>query len=105
MVHVRMVKQHQFYGVGLRCVQLLFSVEAWLVPCRRAKRLKKLTRMLTSKAAQTATDRFRSHTWALIAVLMVAHVACFGVLMYQVSAATRFGIPDGHHKPAIEGMM
>lgn len=53
---------------------------------RRAKRLKKLNRLMTSTAAQVATDRFRKHTYFLVLTLMVAHVVCFVVLMTQIDA-------------------
>lgn len=55
--------------------------------CRRAKRLRKLSRMMTSRLAQTATERFRLHTWGLLAILMIVHVVCFVVVVMQVGLA------------------
>jgi hypothetical protein len=54
--------------------------------CRRAKRLKKLNRMMTSSAAQTATERFRKHTLYLVLAILVAHVVCFVILMTGINA-------------------
>jgi hypothetical protein len=58
----------------------------WVGVCRRAKRLRKLSRMMTSRLAQTATEAFREHTWGVLALLVVAHVACFAVLVIQVTS-------------------
>ncbi len=52
---------------------------------RRAKRLKRLTRLLTSSTAQAASRRFASHTKMLLAVMLSVHFACFLVLMTQVA--------------------
>lgn len=52
--------------------------------CRRAKRLKKLTRLFISSAAQGATTRFKHRTWLLLLAILSAHVAAFAVLVTQV---------------------
>lgn len=61
-------------------------VAVFAVPRRRAKRLKKLNRMMTSTAAQLATDRWRRHTYMATAAIVVAHVICFVVLLTQINA-------------------
>ena len=40
--------------------------------------------MLASSAAQSATLRFKRQTWAVVALLLVAHVIGFAVLTTQV---------------------
>jgi hypothetical protein len=52
--------------------------------CRRAKRLKKLNRMMQSNAAQQASNAWRSRTLMLLGVVLVAHVVCFAVLTIEV---------------------
>lgn len=55
-------------------------------PCRRAKRLKKLVRMMTSRTAHTATESFRKTTWLVVLGLTLAHVLCFVILTTQIQA-------------------
>jgi hypothetical protein len=52
----------------------------------RAKRLKKLSRMLTSSGAQSATLRFKSQTWLVVGVLLAAHVMGYAVLSTQIQS-------------------
>jgi hypothetical protein len=52
----------------------------------RAKRLKKLHRLLTCRAAQSATARFKTHTWALVGIILAAHITCFVVLVLQINS-------------------
>jgi hypothetical protein len=54
--------------------------------CRRAKRLKKLNRVMTCSAAQTASERFKKHTLLLVLTITLAHVLCFVILVTQVNA-------------------
>eukprot|EP00775_Hariotina_reticulata_P009112 gene9112-9281_t len=63
---------------------------------RRAKRLKKLIRMMTSSVARASADRFKIHTYLLVLVAMLAHVACFAVLFTQIDARyqTAFQVSD-----------
>jgi hypothetical protein len=56
----------------------------WPTPLRRAKRLKKLTRMFTSSAAQSATIAFRQRTWLITAVILTAHLIGFAILVTQI---------------------
>ncbi|GBF97004.1 hypothetical protein Rsub_09801 [Raphidocelis subcapitata] len=58
--------------------------EELAVDFRRAKRLKKLNRMMTSSAAQSATTRFKRQTWAVIAIILGAHVTGYAVLSTQI---------------------
>ncbi|KAF8055488.1 tmcC [Scenedesmus sp. PABB004] len=60
--------------------------EELVVDWRRAKRLKKLNRMMTSTAAQVAAERFRRHTYLLTLVIVLAHTVCFVVLLTQINA-------------------
>jgi hypothetical protein len=53
---------------------------------RRAKRLKKLTRMMTSTAANLAAVRFKNHTYLLTLLITGAHILCFAILYSQVDA-------------------
>jgi hypothetical protein len=53
--------------------------------CRRAKRLKKLNRMVQSNAAQQATGAWKRRTLVLLAIMLVARVACFIVIDNQVA--------------------
>lgn len=53
---------------------------------RRAKRLKKLNRMMTSSVAQAAAERFKRHTLMLTGLLTIVHVVCFVVLITQINA-------------------
>eukprot|EP00878_Enallax_costatus_P025839 GHUV01027676.1.p1 GENE.GHUV01027676.1~~GHUV01027676.1.p1 ORF type:complete len:1421 (+),score=378.88 GHUV01027676.1:621-4883(+) len=55
------------------------------VDTRRAKRLKKLNRMLHSSLAQVDTTRWRLHTLGLLAIILMAHVICFVVLTTQIN--------------------
>lgn len=52
--------------------------------CRRAKRLKKLKRMMTGSLAQVAAERFRKHTYLVVLLLIAAHTTCFGVLVTNI---------------------
>jgi hypothetical protein len=56
--------------------------------CRRAKRLRKLSRMLTSSIAQSATNtcQWKRHTLYLLAIIVAAHIACFAVVSTQLYA-------------------
>lgn len=56
-----------------------------VVDWRRAKRLKKLKRMMTCTAAQSATDRLRLHTWCLVGGILVIHIVCFIIAVMQIS--------------------
>eukprot|EP00883_Tetradesmus_obliquus_P002715 jgi/Sobl393_1/12921/SZX78204.1 len=69
---------------------------------RRAKRLKKLNRMMTSTAAQLATDRWRRHTYMATAVIVVAHVICFVVLLTQINARYQTAYEVGDMAQATE---
>jgi hypothetical protein len=51
---------------------------------RRAKRLKKLNRMMTSSAAQSSTLRFKQQTWLCFGVILVAHVVGYAILSTQI---------------------
>jgi hypothetical protein len=53
--------------------------------CRRAKRLKKLHRMVQSNAVQRPTAAWKRHTLMLLAVMLVARIVCFVVLDNQVA--------------------
>ena len=58
----------------------------WLQPLyRRAKRLKKLNRMVQSSIAQAAPNRWRRQTLGLLAAVLVVHIICFSVLTQQIS--------------------
>ncbi|GBF92718.1 hypothetical protein Rsub_05087, partial [Raphidocelis subcapitata] len=53
---------------------------------RRAKRLKKLSRLFTCSTAQSATISFRQRTWLLAFIILGAHLAAFAVLVTQIEA-------------------
>jgi heme/copper-type cytochrome/quinol oxidase subunit 4 len=53
-------------------------------PRRRAKRLRKLDRMMQSSTAQKATGAWKYRTIALLLVVLATHIACFVVLTTQV---------------------
>ncbi|KAI8474715.1 MAG: hypothetical protein J3K34DRAFT_518018 [Monoraphidium minutum] len=53
---------------------------------RRAKRLKKLSRMFTSAAAQSATITFRKRTWLLVGFILGAHLIGFSILVTQIES-------------------
>lgn len=53
---------------------------------RRAKRLKKLNRMVQSSMAQQDSTNWRRHTLFLVGIVLVAHVVCFAVTTMQVDA-------------------
>lgn len=59
---------------------------------RRAKRLKKLTRLFTSSTAQSATICFRQRTWLLVLTILGAHMAAFAVLVTQVRGRGGWGL-------------
>lgn len=42
--------------------------------------------MMTCTAAQSASERFRKHTWALVMAVLTAHLVCFAVLVTQVNS-------------------
>lgn len=58
----------------LRCHR---SPRVWLLCVRR---------MLSSGIAQAATNLWKRHTLALLGVIMVAHIACFAVIVTQIEA-------------------
>jgi hypothetical protein len=64
-------------------VELLFLYVGFLFS-RRAKRLKKLNRMMQSTAAQQASNAWRLRTLMLLGIVLVAHVACFAALTIQI---------------------
>jgi len=55
-------------------------------PYRRAKRLKKLTRLFTSSTAQSATITFRQRTWLLTVIILGAHLVAFTILVTQIES-------------------
>lgn len=55
-------------------------------PTPHPDRLKKLNRMMTSSLAQKDAERYRRHTYLLTALVTVAHVVCFVVLITQINA-------------------
>lgn len=60
-----------------------------LCHCRRAKRLKKLVKLITVDIIQSAVNSFSLKSWLLLAVLLVAHIVCFVVLVQQVDSQHR----------------
>jgi hypothetical protein len=44
---------------------------------RKGKRFKKLKRLLSGKNTQAAVERFHAHTYGVIMLLLLAHLACF----------------------------
>lgn len=56
--------------------------------CRRAKRLKKLKRMLTSSSTQVASTRLTNRTWMVLGLLVGIHIAGYAIISTQVQ--TRF---------------
>uniref|UniRef100_A0A383VUJ6 PAS domain-containing protein n=1 Tax=Tetradesmus obliquus TaxID=3088 RepID=A0A383VUJ6_TETOB len=54
------------------------------IDARRAKRLKKLNRMMQNAAAQQASTAWRSRTLMLLGVALLAHAVCFAVLTMEV---------------------
>jgi hypothetical protein len=52
--------------------------------CRRAKRLRRILRQLDSPVARAPLLRFWRGTWAVVAVLALAHIVCYSVLSMQV---------------------
>eukprot|EP00775_Hariotina_reticulata_P003511 gene3511-3781_t len=63
---------------------------------RRAKRLKKLSKMMTSSTANVASERFRKHTYLLALLIIGAHVMCFTILYTEVDVRyqTAFEVGD-----------
>jgi hypothetical protein len=57
---------------------------------RRAKRLKRLTRLFLSSTAQSATIRLRERTWLLTFVILAAHLIAFTVLVTQIEGRFRW---------------
>eukprot|EP00878_Enallax_costatus_P005349 GHUV01005618.1.p1 GENE.GHUV01005618.1~~GHUV01005618.1.p1 ORF type:complete len:894 (+),score=279.19 GHUV01005618.1:728-3409(+) len=53
---------------------------------RRAKRLKKLMRMLTSRAANSATERLSQTMMMVLPVLVLFHVVCFTILTTHIQS-------------------
>lgn len=43
-------------------------------------------RMLSSGIAQAATNLWKRHTLALLGIILVAHIACFAVVVTQIEA-------------------
>jgi formate hydrogenlyase subunit 4 len=43
-------------------------------------------RLLTGSAAQSTTLRFYQHTWVLVLLAIVAHVACFIALTLEINS-------------------
>lgn len=64
------------------CLMPLHSQPA----CRRAKRLKKLSRLFTSSAAQSATITFKQRTWILTFIILAAHLVGFTILVTQIES-------------------
>eukprot|EP00775_Hariotina_reticulata_P001355 gene1355-1696_t len=76
-------------GDGLEAASSVAGSEAddeLVADWRRAKRLKKLTRMMTSTAANMAAARFKKHTYMLTLLILGAHILCFAILYSQVDA-------------------
>eukprot|EP00775_Hariotina_reticulata_P003515 gene3515-3785_t len=76
-------------GDGLEAASSVADSEAddeLVADWRRAKRLKKLTRMMTSTAANMAAVRFKNHTYMLALLILGAHVLCFAILYSQIDA-------------------
>jgi hypothetical protein len=48
--------------------------------------LKKLLRIMTSSIAKASADRFKTHTYLIVLLALLAHVACFAVLFTQIDA-------------------
>ncbi len=57
-----------------------------LLNCRRVKRLKKVWRMLASSIAQAATNSWKYRTLYVLGIILVAHVACFAVIVTQINS-------------------
>eukprot|EP00775_Hariotina_reticulata_P007054 gene7054-7268_t len=55
------------------------------VDAMRAKRLKKLSRMIQSTAAQSASTRWRQHSLLLLGLLFIAHLVGFAVVVTQIN--------------------
>jgi hypothetical protein len=55
------------------------------VDYRRAKRLKKLARMLTCSAAQSATLRFKRYTWLMLGLILATHIVGYAVISTEIS--------------------
>ncbi|KIY97575.1 hypothetical protein MNEG_10388 [Monoraphidium neglectum] len=53
---------------------------------RRSKILRKLRRLLTGTTAQSASIRFRTHTWAVILLALTVHVVGFAVISTQIQS-------------------
>ena len=56
------------------------------LPRRRAKRLRRLLKLITVDIMQSALRSFSLRSWALMAVVLLAHCACFVVLVEQVDS-------------------
>jgi predicted GNAT family N-acyltransferase len=85
MTCLRLLGQCTWVFVYARMVHLSCAVVC-AVCCRRAKRLKKLNRMLTCRAAQTAADQFKNRAYVLAASMLLVHVLCFCVLYTEINA-------------------
>lgn len=55
----------------------------------RAKRLKKLHRMLFNNVATNESRRWRTHTMVLMAIIVAAHVTSYVVLTTAINARYR----------------
>lgn len=53
---------------------------------RRAKILRKLARLMTGPAAQSATLRYKSVTWIVIAALVGVHILGFAIVTTQIES-------------------
>eukprot|EP00878_Enallax_costatus_P021708 GHUV01022998.1.p1 GENE.GHUV01022998.1~~GHUV01022998.1.p1 ORF type:complete len:487 (+),score=142.31 GHUV01022998.1:295-1755(+) len=71
-------------GVGLGGQEEELTIDS-----RRAKRLKKLHRMMFSSLAQAASRRWRMHTMVLMAVIVLAHIITYIVLTTAVNSRYR----------------
>eukprot|EP00775_Hariotina_reticulata_P009651 gene9651-9811_t len=89
-------------GEGLEGASVAGDADDELVTdWRRAKRLKKLNRMMTCSAAQTAADRFKKHVYVLTAMMLLMHVLCFGILYTEVNARYQTAYEVGDMAKAI----
>jgi hypothetical protein len=61
------------------------------LPRRRAKRLKRLLKLIGGDIMTASLQGFSLRSWALLALLVVAHTVCFVVLVQQVDSQRRWG--------------
>jgi hypothetical protein len=85
-VQEQLTSSRVWFAGAQRSTVLHHTISNWHVVAayRRAKRLKKLNRMLQSSIAQAATDKWRRRTVGLLAVILVVHIVCFAVLTTQI---------------------